>query len=169
MNRYPPTRRLSTGTLFFKKVFPKVMIAGAILIPIVSLIEPGRVLESLPISGALVAMYLITRVIGDGLADEVLDGGDHLSVRKDGLAVDVPFNQIEAIKESIWVRNPPRVELVLKASGPLSRVVAFIPASYSLVPFERSAIFHELTQRLEMSRHQEGRVTPDARPERDLC
>jgi hypothetical protein len=169
MNQPPPTRRLSTGTLFFKKVFPPLMIAAAVAIPAVSLLRSGGLLEVLPVSAAMIAASFITRVIGQSLADEVLDGGDHLIVRKDSGELVVPFDHIEAIRETSWLRNPPRLELILKAPGPLGRVIAFIPSSYSLVPFAKSAIFHELTQRLEMARRQEGRRAPRAQLERDLC
>jgi hypothetical protein len=152
MNRIPPTRRLSTGTLFFKKVFPPLMIAAAIVVPVLRVIQTGGLLEALPIGAALFAAYFVTRSIGAGLADEVLDGGDHLIVRKDGTELEVPLREIEAVKESRFVRNPPRVELLLKAPGPLGGVITFIPSSYSVVPFTTSEITRELSRRLEAGR-----------------
>ena len=39
--------------------------------------------------------------------------------------------------------------------GVFGRVIAFIPSSYSLFPLTRSAVFHELTARVERA-HQEA-------------
>lgn len=57
------------------------------------------------------------------------------------------MREIESVHESIWSRQP-RIELLLKYPGRLGRVIVFIPARYTLIPFSRSALFYELEERI---------------------
>ena len=152
MNRQPPTRRLSIGTLFYKRVFPWVFMAASALALITAARTATRGGESaaeyLLWAALSVIAYFVVRLIGSELADEVLDGGDHLIVRKDGIVEHIPLAEIEAVKESIWRRQPPQIELVLKAPGKLGRVIAFVPTNYTLVPLMRSPLTYELRDRV---------------------
>ena len=153
MNRVPPARTLSRGTLFYKKVFPVVWSGVAVFVGAATVwrIATGAdsPFEWLPFLGVAVAGYVITRLVASELADEVLDAGDHLRVRKGAIEIDVPLREIEAVKESLFQKQPPRIELVLKAPGPFGRVIAFIPGRDSLMPLTRSELTHELRERVD--------------------
>ena len=104
-------------------------------------------------------LYAITRTIASGLVDAVFDGGDNLLVRIGDAEEMILMRDIESVKESLFSRQPPRIELVLKYPGRLGRIIAFVPSRYSLVPFSRSAVFHELEERVRIAhaeRHTEG-------------
>jgi hypothetical protein len=96
-------------------------------------------------------VYAIARTIASGLADEVFDGGDHLRVRLGDAEEVILMHDIESVKESIFSRRPPRIELVLRYQGKFGRVIAFVPARFSLIPFSRSALFYELEERVRIA------------------
>jgi hypothetical protein len=156
MNRVPPTRRLSIDATFYKRVLP-------VLIPLVGLAMVASTwsssgvlrgtIELGPVVSILAAIaFGVNRLLNGELADEVLDGGDYLRVRIGKELEDVPIREIERIAESIWFKQPSRLELVLRAPGKFGRVISFIPAGFSMVPFTRSATFHELEDRLSRAR-----------------
>jgi hypothetical protein len=152
MNRLPPTRRLSIGTLFYKRVFPVFFVVGGIVAVGFGLwnatMRAGSFMEVIPFVGVTAVGFAIIRFVAADLADEVLDGGDYLLVRKDGIEERVPLTEIETVTESIWNKRPPRLELVRRSAGKLGRVIAFIPTNYSVAPFSKSALFYELTDRV---------------------
>ena len=168
MNRLPPTRRLSVGTTLYKRVVPWLFLAGGTLALATAgwdaLTGGQSIHEHWPFAAVGAVGYLVMRLIGAELADEVLDGGDYLVVRKDGIVEQVPLAEIEEIKESIWQRQPPRVELVLRAPGTFGRVITFIPINYTLVPLMRSPLTYELRDRVARasreSRAVKSRHTP---------
>jgi hypothetical protein len=94
--------------------------------------------------------YAITSTIASGLADDVFDGGDQLHVRIGNVQEVILMHEIESVKESIFSRSP-RIELVLTYPGKFGRVIAFVPARYSLIPLSRSALFHELEERVRIA------------------
>jgi hypothetical protein len=153
MNRVPPTRVLSNNPIFFKRVIPWLFgMAMVILVPF--LIADDRVGEALFFAGICAFGFLITRVMGRQFADEVLDGGDFLRIRDGDIREDVPLHAIEAVKEPMWNRRVPRIELLLKAPGQLGRVIAFIPVESSWVPFQKSALTQELEDRVERAQRE---------------
>src|SRR5690242_6127399 len=82
--------------------------------------------------------FLFFRRLVWNLADEVLDGGDYLIVRKGGIEQRVPLANIMNVSGSTYV-NPPRVTLRLVEPGPLGDEVAFMPRrSFKLNPFARN-------------------------------
>ena len=158
MNRVPPTRRLSVGTLFYKRVFPTVFLAAGIVAMGIgawkAIAGAGNIFEVLPFVAAMAVGYAIIRLMSSGTADEVLDGGDYLFVRKDGIDEHVPLADIETVTESLWNRQPPKLELVLRAPGKLGRVISFVPANFSTAPFSRSALYFELSDRVARAQRQ---------------
>ena len=91
---------------------------------------------------------MIMRVMISGFADQVLDGGDFLRVRQGDVEEDIVFDEIEAVKEPMWTRRPPRIEILRTTSGKLSRAITFIPIEYSWIPFKKSALTLELEERV---------------------
>ena len=64
----------------------------------------------------------------------------------------MPLTDIEEIKESAMYKQPPRIEIVLRAPATFGRILTFIPTGYSLVPFSKSSLFYELTERVRVAR-----------------
>src|SRR5687767_6954596 len=95
-----------------------------------------------------VIAFMRTRVVASGLADEVFDGGDHLVVRVGGAEERVALGEIEDVKESRFMKQPPQIELVLRYPGRFGRVIAFVPTGYTIVPLAKSPLFYELKGRI---------------------
>jgi len=168
MNRVPPARTLSRGTLFYKKVLPIVWVGVAVSLGATTLWRmltgADSPFELMPMLGVVVIEYLITRFVGSDLADEVLDAGDHLRVRKGAIEIDVPLAEIEGVRESLFQKQPPRIELLLKAPGPFGRVIAFIPSRYSLMPLTRSELTYELRERVDRAHREHAPGRSGRRP-----
>ena len=98
MNRVPPTRKLSIGTCFFKKVFPVfLIIAAAFVVVALSLDGSASFGQAAPIFVMMAIMFGINRLLNSHLADEVLDGGDYLRVRVVDEKDDVMLRDIERV------------------------------------------------------------------------
>ena len=158
MNRVPPTRRLSIGTLFYKKVLPVVWVVFAVAMLAITVrrlasgADDQSPLELVPLTVVAGIAFLWTRLVGSGLADEVFDGGDHLVVRVGAAEERVALGEIDEIKESRLMKQPPRIELVLRHPGRFGRVIAFVPTGYSMLPLTKSPLFYELKQRISAAR-----------------
>jgi hypothetical protein len=158
MNRTPATRRLSSSlSTIYKRVFPRLVLVLGTIAAGLMLWAPATgdsagfpwafvVLFAVVLGG----IYAITNIFTSGVADAVFDGGDHLRVRIGDAEEVILMREIESVHESIWSRQP-RIELLLKYPGKFGRVIAFIPARYSLVPFSRSALFYELEERVRIA------------------
>jgi len=166
MNRTPATRRLSSSlTSLYKKLFPRLLLLagfGAVGITLWNTVSADDGETPFGFLVFLVAVtgiaYALSNTIASGLADAVFDGGDHLRVRIGDLEEVILIHEVESVKESLFLRQPPRIELVLKYSGTFGRVIAFVPARYSLIPFSRSALFYELEERVRIA-HALGKRT----------
>ena len=162
MNLRPPARRLSIGTLFYKKAVPLIWVAFAGAVGTITAwrlatgTQEQSPFELMPLLVLAGIAFVWTRHRGSGLADEVFDGGDHLVVRVGAAEERVPLGMIEDIKESRVMKQPPQLELVLTHPGKFGRVISFIPTGYSLVPFTKSPLFYELKERTSAARRQEG-------------
>ncbi|HTI47519.1 MAG TPA: hypothetical protein VMB76_13250 [Casimicrobiaceae bacterium] len=101
--------------------------------------------------------FLFFRRLVWPLADEVLDGGDYLIVRKGGLEQRVPLANIMNVSGSMYI-NPPRVTLRLVEAGPLGDEVAFMPRrSFNLNPFARNKVVDDLMVRAYEARTRSAR------------
>jgi hypothetical protein len=158
MNRAVTTRRLSIGTLFYKKVLPVIWIAFAVAMLAITgwrlAADAGgqSPFELLPLMVVACIAFLWTRLVGSGLADEVFDGGDHLVVRVGAAEERVALGEIDEVKESRLMKQPPQIELVLRHPGRFGRVIAFVPTGYSMLPLTKSPLFYELKQRIAAAR-----------------
>lgn len=160
MNRVPPTRCLSIGTLFYKKVVPVMWVT---LVVVLAAITAWRAatgapeyspLEFVPLMVFAVIAFVWTRLTASGLADEVFDGGDHLVVRVGGAEERVTLGEIDDVKESRFIKQPPQIELVLRHPGRFGRVIAFVPTGYTIVPLAKSPLFYELKGRISEARRE---------------
>ena len=162
MNLEPPARRLSIGTLFYKRVVPLMWVAFAGAVAAITVwrlaigAQEQSPFELMPLLVVAGIAFAWTRLRGAGLADEVFDGGDHLVVRVGADEERVPLGTIEDVKESPLMKQPPQLELVLTRPGKFGRVISFIPTGYSLVPLTKSPLFYELKERTSAARRQGG-------------
>jgi hypothetical protein len=152
MNRVPPTRRLSSGTLILKRVVPLLMCVALVVVSVSVWLQgdPWSAVFVLALGGVFVYVHsvLMRDVVG-----EVLDGGDYLLVRQAGIEESVPLTEVEEVKEPLWpLWGMPRIELVRRAPGALGRVIAFIPRSHNWIPFQESALTLELRGRARQAR-----------------
>lgn len=85
------------------------------------------------------------------LVDEVVDHGDHLSVRRGSIEESIPIADIEKIVSSHAFR-PARVTLLLRRSGRLGDRVSFIPRHNWLGFYVESAVVVELRQRIALKK-----------------
>ncbi|HJU41209.1 MAG TPA: hypothetical protein VJ691_00285 [Vicinamibacterales bacterium] len=113
--------------------------------------RPGNPFAFLPMMIVALLVYFFARHIGAFLVDEVFDGGDHLVVRVNGEEYRVPLADIEEVKESALVKQPPRIELILRYPERFGRIISFVPTGYSVIPFAKSALFYELTERVRFA------------------
>jgi hypothetical protein len=152
MNQVTLMPRLSLGVTIYKRVIPILWIVFVVCLAVWTLVNPyGRSrTELVPLFVVAVLGFFLTRLLSADLADEVLDGGDHLLVKRDGVEVNVPLTEIERVKESVFFRQgPPRTELILKAPGAFGRFIEFIPVNYSVMPFVKSQTTRDLIRRVE--------------------
>ena len=158
MNRVPPTRRLSIGTLFYKKVLPVLWVVCAVAVLVITVrrlaagADDQSPFELVPLMVVACIAFLWTRLVGSGLADEVFDGGDHLVVRVGAAEERVALGEIDEIKESRFMKQPPQIELVLRHPGRFGRIIAFVPTGYTMLPLTKSPLFYELKQRISAAR-----------------
>lgn len=85
------------------------------------------------------------------LADEVVDHGDHLRIRRGSIEENIPIADIETISTNHAFR-PARVTLRLRRSGPLGDLVSFIPRQNWLGMYVESAVVVELRQRIALKK-----------------
>jgi hypothetical protein len=164
VNPVTSSRRLSIGTLFYKRVVPLIWVAFAGVVTAITVwrlatgAQDQSPLELMPLLVLAGIAFLWTRLRGSGLADEVFDGGDHLVVRVGADEERVPLGTIEDVKESRLMKQPPQLDLVLTHPGRFGRVISFIPTGYTLLPLTKSPLFYELKERTSAARRQQGRA-----------
>jgi hypothetical protein len=87
------------------------------------------------------------------LADEVLDEGQHLVVRRGAQSERIAISNIAEVNEPVFVRQPRLITLRLVQSGKLGREITFAPAGeFASNPFSRSHIATQLSQRAAAAR-----------------
>jgi len=79
-----------------------------------------------PVALALVVL-LFTYLLSSDLADQVVDLGDHLVVKRGLHTVHVPLSSIIEVSQSVAV-NPPAITLRLAKPSKLGRLISFSPA-----------------------------------------
>ena len=149
-------KRISSRQVFFLKWFlPGIFILAGAGIPLMTwLLEPSRVPPTvfvLPVVMLAVGFLVMKKLVWD-LADEVLDGGDYLVVKKGRIEERVPLTNIMNVSATTMV-NPPRIELRLAERGRLGDQIAFSPVkNATLNPFARNAIADDLIVRVDRAR-----------------
>lgn len=124
MDGTPARPPLSSSPYFFKKIVPVLWLLGCIYV-VADAVRSGE--SPLFIAGTVVVLTLgfaATRQTTGDLADEVLDGGDHLVVRFGERREPLLLRNVGLVKKSRLAR---RVELVLIEPGTFGPVIAFMP------------------------------------------
>lgn len=149
--------QISSGqTMFIKRVFPAFWL-GLLLVFALGVVAGGARVE-LPLfalllaSAAVIGLIVFRKLVWD-LADDVLDGGDHLLVRRGDIAERVALANVLNVSIN-QLSNPPRVSLRLFKPGRLGDTVVFIPRSaFRFNPFARNPVAESLLARVEQLRH----------------
>ncbi len=144
-------QRISKTSFILKWVFPTFWFGILGLFALFALTtEPTHFMTVLmPIAMMVFGFVIIKKFVWD-LADEVLDGGDHLLVRKGDLEQKIYLSDIVNI-EHIGMSSPPRVTIMWRTPGPLGTEVAFT-APVSFNPFKRPKLVRELIERVDRTR-----------------
>lgn len=96
--------------------------------------------------------YVLMRALIFDLADEVLDNGDSLTVRKGEKTALIALADVINVNAAQFV-NPPRIELTLRKDTPLGRRIVFSPQRpFTFNPFARIPIADDLIRRVEEAR-----------------
>jgi hypothetical protein len=130
MNRTPARQPLSSSPYFYKKIVPVLWLLGCVYV-VADAVRSGE--SPLFIIGTVVVLTIgfgATRLTTIDLADEVLDGGDHLVVRFGSKREPLLLRDIGLVKKPHLARIPRRIELVLAEPGTLGPVIAFIPRGF---------------------------------------
>ncbi|QQP97855.1 hypothetical protein [Lysobacter enzymogenes] len=137
-------------TVWHKRAFPAIWF-GLLAVYFFFAVR-HRPLQLVPVALAPALMlfgFFVMRAYVWDLADEVLDDGDRLVVRKGAL------EQALFLRDVVEVRitrnsDPTRLTLVLAAPGVLGDKIVFAPAfaAASLVPFSRHPLAKELEDRI---------------------
>jgi len=121
----------SRWTFFYKRVFPFVWFGFlAIFFAVALLSDQARqdfdpVFLIGPVAMALFGWFIMRKFVFD-LADEVVDNGDALVVRKGGEEARIPLADIINV-DSATTTRPPRITLSLRTPGRFGRTVVFSP------------------------------------------
>jgi hypothetical protein len=94
--------------------------------------------------------YWIMKKLVFGLADEVLDAGDTLVVRRGGQEERIALSDIKNVNYSPYV-SPPQVTLSLRRHTVFGDTVTFC-APVSVVPFRSSPVIDGLIDRVDAAR-----------------
>ncbi|ROU06916.1 hypothetical protein D9T17_11530 [Lysobacter enzymogenes] len=141
-------------TCWVKQPFPGLALAvlGAMLVGGV-FSRPWHPLSLLMAVGVVVLAAAIQRAMARHLADEVVDGGDHLLVRSDGIEEKVMLRDVATIRRGFG-HNPERLILTLRRPGRLGDTIAFIPKGIRWFPYVEHPLAYELRTRAQLLRLQ---------------
>jgi hypothetical protein len=145
---------ISRGTLFYKRALPMLWVAFMLFVTvslagdIVRGTRPSS--DLLPFWAIGVIGYIINWLFTSGLADEVLDAGDHLVIRIGARSARVALADIESVSEFPFSR-PRRITLRLVSPAPLGRVIAFLPFDGFFRTGFRSRVADDLKERVELA------------------
>lgn len=151
-------KKLSSGqTFYFKRILPVfwvLFLAAFIVIPLIQGNPPedGWVPLLAFSSFFVVIGFLVYRQFIADLADEVLDNGSQLLVRRSGVEDRIDFSNIMNVSMSSF-SNPQRLSLRLRKGGKLGDEVVFIPKlRFTFNPVARHPIVEDLIKRSDAAR-----------------
>jgi hypothetical protein len=149
-------KRISSKSTFFsKRIFPIIWFGLLVVFAAGSAmdgtIEQDPMALLVPVFMGVAGFFLMRFFVWD-LADEVLDNGDHLLVRRGSEEERIALSNIMNVSASLNM-NPQRVTLRLVTPGKFGQNVSFSPvASFALNPFAKSPVVEELIVRAHQAR-----------------
>ncbi len=145
----------SRMTFYYKRIFPLFWFGLLAFMAVTIVASSGRkgspplfVLAFLGFM-ALMGVFIMKKLVWD-LADEVLDAGDALVIRRGGEQERVPLSDIINVSYA-WAQGPPRVTLSLRTAGKFGNEISFA-APQRFVPFSKSPVIVDLIQRVDAAR-----------------
>lgn len=148
----------SRWTFFYKRVFPLIWFGFLAFFVVTVLLAPRGPEPFEPVfllGPAVMAVfgYVLLRALVFDLADEVVDAGDALVVRKGGEEARIPLADIVNVDSSSFV-NPPRITLTLRTPCRFGCKVAFSPPPNRrlFAPFAPNPTAEELIDRVDRAR-----------------
>lgn len=136
-----------------KRVFPPLFYACLGIAATLDVLE-GKAFDPTYILGfavAAAAIYVFQRLLVTDTADEVVDLGEYLMVRRGGTRDRIDLANILKVDASMNL-SPPLVTLHLVKPGKFGRLVSFIPAGGTVNPVGRHPLVAELMRRAHESR-----------------
>lgn len=136
-----------------KRVFPPLLYACLGIAAILGALE-GKASDPtyfLGIAVAAAAVYVFQRLLVRDTADEVVDLGEYLMVRRGGTRDRIDVANILKVDASVNL-SPPLVTLHLVKPGKFGRLVSFIPAGGNMNPVGGHPLVAELMRRAHESR-----------------
>lgn len=146
-------------TFFHRRIFPLLWF-GILAFSAVFALSLGRAqgrFEPLLLVGPVLMTgfgYFLMRAFVFDLADEVIDAGNALVVRKAGNEARIALADIIDVDCAIFM-NPPRISLTLRTPCCFGRKIAFIPTMQRLLRFNPLApnlFAEELINRVDRAR-----------------
>lgn len=152
--RAPDSARISNAfmTRWLKRSFPGMafVLLGAMLVGGV-FNRPFNPMSVVLAVGVIALAVVIQRAMIRHLADEVVDGGEYLLVRSDGIEEKVMLRDVLTVRRGFG-NNPERLILTLRRPGRLGDTIAFIPKGVRWFPYVEHPLGYELRTRAELSR-----------------
>jgi len=140
-------RYLSSSMTFIPKyVFPFAWVAGMAFVAIAALLDghPGNAGAAVL---AAIAVLVFRHFFAADLADQVVDLGDHLVVKRGLKTERVPLSSIVAVTESVGI-NPPAITIRLAKPSKFGQLISFTPtASSRFNPIAEHSLVTELRER----------------------
>jgi len=114
--------------------------------------EPEAMFYAVPVVMIFFALFMMKKFVWD-LADEVLDYGDSLLVKRRGEEERISLSNVLNVNVSSNT-NPPRITLRLENRTRFGSEIAFSPASggFTLNPFAKNPIGEDLIVRADRAR-----------------
>lgn len=144
----------SFSGVFSKRVFPLVFYGFMGVAAIGGLLD-GELLahpaSALGLAFVVAVFYLFQKLLVQDTADEVLDCGSYLLVRRGRTKDRIELRDIVKVDASLHL-SPPLMTLHLARPGKLGRLVTFIPAGDRLNPLGEHPLAQELLRRAEAAR-----------------
>lgn len=148
----------SRWTFFYKRIFPLIWFGFLAVFLVIAVLSPRAWQPFDPVfllgpAAMAVFGYFLLRALVFDLADEVVDAGDALIVRKAGEEVRIPLADVVNVDSSSFV-NPPRITLTLRTPCRFGRRIAFSPPPNRrlFAPFAPNPTAEELVERVDRAR-----------------
>ena len=140
-------RYLSSSATFVPKyVFPFAWVTGMVFLAVAAFAEGHPWGAIIPL-GLAALVLVFRRFFASDLADQVVDLGDHLAVKRGLLTERVLFSSIVEVNESVGI-NPQAIIIRLAKPSKFGRLITFTPtASSRFNPISEHSLVSELRDR----------------------